>query len=162
MEIIIIAALAENFVIGKNNRLPWHYKEDFQHFKTLTTGHPIVMGRKTYESIGKPLPNRKNIVLTRDLSQYEPLTLQGCYPVESLTKAIILAEHEFHAHKLFIIGGAQVYEQGLSLVDTMELTLVHKNVEGDTYFPKWDEKQWKEFHREDLGEISFVTLKRIS
>ncbi|MBI5392724.1 dihydrofolate reductase [Candidatus Woesearchaeota archaeon] len=155
MEIIIIAAIADNNVIGKDNKLPWHYKEDFQHFKQLTLNHIVVMGRKTFESIGKPLLNRINIVVSRNKS----LIIEGCTIVHSLQDAIIFCKKN-NIEKMFIIGGSSLFGEGLHFADTMELTLVHKDVEGDIYFPVWNKNQWNEVSREDKGEFSFVRYER--
>lgn len=155
MHIIIIAAVAENNVIGKDNKIPWHYKEDFQHFKALTSGHIVVMGRKTYESIGKPLPNRTNIVVSRN----KELQILGCAVAESLTKAIHTAKKN-NAQKCFIIGGSSLYAEALLIADQLELTHVHKVVDGDTYFPTWNKDEWKETERQDFQEFSFVTYTR--
>lgn len=160
MEIIIIAALAENFVIGRNNKLPWHYKEDFLHFKQLTTGHTVLMGRKTFDSIGKALPNRKNIVVTRNNTIIQELQDQGAYVVHDIAEGIKLAEDSYKESKLFIIGGSEIYKQALEIADTMELTLVHKSVEGDVFFPQWNTAEWKEVYREEKGEFDFVRFKK--
>src|SRR6188472_2703937 len=112
-----IVAMAENRVIGKNNQLPWHLPADLKHFKTITTGHPILMGRKTHESIGKPLPNRQNIILTRD-SNY---VAAGCTVVTSVKAALQKAE----SPEVFIIGGAEIYRQLLPQVQRLYLTIVH-------------------------------------
>ncbi|MBS3137149.1 dihydrofolate reductase [Candidatus Woesearchaeota archaeon] len=157
METIIIAAVARNNVIGKNNKLPWHYKEDFQHFKRLTLNHVVVMGRKTFESIGKPLPNRVNLVVSRN----KELQIPGCVVVGSLQETKEYAEAKVNAEKLFIIGGSSLFNEGLAVADAMELTLVHKDVEGDVYFPKWNVEEWEEKSREDRGEVSFVRFERM-
>lgn len=155
MQVIIIAAVAENNVIGKDNKIPWHYKEDFQHFKALTSSHVVVMGRKTYESIGKPLPNRTNIVVSRN----KELQIHGCIIAASLAEAIHTAKQN-NAQKCFIIGGSSLYAEALPIADQLELTYVHKAVDGDTYFPTWDKNEWKETQRQDFQEFSFVTYTR--
>lgn len=155
MQIIIIAAVAENNVIGKDNKIPWHYKEDFQHFKALTSGHVVVMGRKTYESIGKPLPSRINIVVSRN----KELQISGCIIAASLAEAINITKQN-NAQKCFIIGGSSLYAEALPIADQLELTHVHEAVDGDTYFPTWNKEQWKETHRQDFQEFSFVTYMR--
>lgn len=155
MEIIIIAAVADNGVIGKDNKLPWHYKEDFKHFKELTSGYAVVMGRKTYDSIGKPLPNRINIVISRN----KALKISGCSVVHSLQDAINHCKED-GIKKMFIIGGSSLFAEGLPLADTLELTRIHKAVDGDTYFPQWKKTDWKEVHREDHAEFSFVKYER--
>lgn len=132
--ISIIVAVAENGVIGNNNALLWHIREDLQHFKALTTGHPVVMGRKTYESLGRPLPNRVNVVVTR-----QELAIPGCEVVHSLDEALALFGPE---EEVFIIGGAQIYAEALPLADRFYLTRVEHPYEGDTRFPEWNPAQW--------------------
>jgi dihydrofolate reductase len=161
METIIIAAVAKNFVIGKNNQLPWHYKEDFQHFKQLTTGYPVIMGRKTFESIGKPLPNRVNIILSRDKEAAANLpNISGCVVLSSLNESKIYCREKLNAEKMFIIGGSSIYEQAMPSADVMELTLVNKEADGDAFFPKWNNNDWIETKREDFPEFSFVRFER--
>lgn len=155
MEILIISAVAKNGIIGKNNTLPWHYPEDFKRFKTLTSGHAVVMGRKTYESLGRPLPKRLNIVLSRR----EGLVIEGCTVASSLEEArdICLSSDE---EKMWIIGGSGVYAEGLNVADFLELTEVHASFDGDTYFPTWDKSLWNEVFREKHDEYDFVKYKR--
>ena len=129
-----IAAMSLNRVIGAGNKIPWHLPEDFKWFKKMTTGHVIVMGRKTYESIGKPLPNRTTIVLSRS-----PLEIAGVRGVADLN-TLNSAEGELAGREIFICGGAQVYEQALPLCSDLYLTLVKRNVEGDTFFPAFEDK----------------------
>ncbi len=136
----IIVAVAENGIIGGDNQLLWHISEDLKHFKKITSGHPVVMGRKTFESLGRPLPNRQNIVITRS-----DIEIEGCTVVHSLEEALSLFTP---ADKVFIIGGAQIYREALSLADRFYLTRVHKEYEGDTYFPEWDEKEWQMIDKE--------------
>ncbi len=128
--------MAENRVIGKNNDLVWHLPKDLKHFKDLTKGHHVIMGRKTYESMNKPLPHRTNIVVTTRKDFKAP----GCIVVNSLKEAIHKAEGD---RQPFIIGGGEIYKQALSFANTIELTLVHANPEGDTYFPKLDLSRWE-------------------
>lgn len=163
MIISLIAALAQNRVIGKNNQLPWHLPADFKHFQDITNGHPVIMGQKTYESIGKPLPNRKNIVVTRDGAFGAP----GCVIVYSLDEALKTAEGIEEDEEVFFIGGASVYQQVVPLCDRMYLTFIRASVEGDAYFPTYDSTEWKEVSREDHKAdsknqyaYSFVTLER--
>ncbi len=133
MTLSIIVAMAQNRVIGKNNQLPWHLSEDLKHFKATTMGHPIAMGRKTYESIGKPLPGRENIILSRN-PHYQPT---GTTVIASLDQ---LSSRDAD-QEIFIIGGAQIYEQALAQAEKLYLTLIEQEFDGDTYFPKinWDE-----------------------
>ena len=133
----MIAAVAENNALGKNNELVWHLPNDFKRFKALTTGHHIIMGRKTFESFPKPLPNRTHIVITRQ-KNYNP---EGCIIVESMEEAIaICPENE----SSFIIGGGEIYNLGLSYADKLEITRVHHRFEADTFFPKINTDEWKE------------------
>jgi dihydrofolate reductase len=128
----IIAALSENNVIGKNNKLPWHISEDLKRFKQLTLHHPVIMGRKTFVSIGKPLPGRTNIVITRDENyKAEDVTI-----VHSLKEALNVAKEKAE-EEIFIIGGAQIFEQTIKVVDKLYLTLVKGNFDGDAYFPDY-------------------------
>lgn len=133
--ISFIWAMDQNRVIGKNNQLPWRLPEDLKFFKETTMGHPIVMGRKTFESIGKPLPGRENVILTRDQS-YEA---EGCTVVYSVDELVEKAEKE---EQLFITGGAEIFRLMLPFVDRLYVTVIEESFDGDTYFPKeldWDE-----------------------
>lgn len=133
--ISIIVAIAHNNVIGAGNSLIWHISEDLRRFKAITTGHPVIMGRKTYESIGRPLPNRTNVVITRQAD----FAVEGCTVVHSLQEASALfPENE----ELFIIGGGQIYAEALPLAKRLYLTEVDADYEGDTYFPQWDQSEW--------------------
>lgn len=132
--ISIIVAVAENGVIGGNNTLLWHISEDLRHFKAITQGHPVIMGRKTYESLGRPLPNRTNVVVTS-----QQAAIPGCTIVRSLEEALAL----FPAgEEVFVIGGAQLYAATLPLADRFYLTRVMHAYQGDTRFPEWDEQEW--------------------
>lgn len=135
--ITIIAAVAENGIIGDKNQLLWHISEDMRFFRAATTGHPVIMGRKTYESLGRPLPKRRNIVISRQ----EGLEIAGCEVVHSLEEA--LAKFDLKSEEPFIIGGAQIYKQGLEVADRMLLTRVHHPYEGDTSFPAWSREEWE-------------------
>ena len=130
-EFIIIVAIAQNGVIGREGRLPWHLPSDLKHFKKTTMNYPLVMGRKTYDSIGKPLPGRDNIVLTRDTS----LVLPGCIVVHSLQEAL---DHCKDKEKVFIIGGADIFNASLPFTDTIIVTALEREVDGDVYFPEVD------------------------
>lgn len=139
--IIMIAAVAENNALGKNNELVWHLPNDFKRFKTLTTGHHIIMGRKTFESFPKPLPNRTHVVITRQ-KNYNP---EGCIVVDSIEKAIaICPENETS----FIIGGGEIYTLGLPFAEQLEITRVHHSFEADAFFPEINSKEWKEVQSE--------------
>lgn len=133
--ISIIVAVAENWVIGGNNQLLWHISEDLKRFKSLTSGHSIIMGRKTFESIGRPLPNRKNIVVSRNAN----LVIDGCIIVNSLNEALEITEGE---DEVFVVGGGELYRQALPLAKKMYLTKVHKTFEGDTTFPSINFNEW--------------------
>ncbi len=133
--IIMIAAVAENNALGKNNELVWHLPNDFKRFKELTTNHHIIMGRKTFESFPKPLPNRTHIVITRQ-ENYKP---EGCIVVNSIEKAIELCPENEDS---YIIGGGEIYNLGLPLADIIEITKVHHTFEADAFFPKIDENEW--------------------
>jgi dihydrofolate reductase len=135
--IIMIAAVAENNALGKNNELVWHLPNDFKRFKALTTGHHIIMGRKTFESFPKPLPNRTHIVITRQ-KNYNP---EGCIVVESIEEAIAICPKN---ESSFIIGGGEIYNLGLSYTDKLEITRVHHRFEADTFFPEINTEEWKE------------------
>lgn len=158
-----IAAMAENRVIGQDNQLPWRLPADLAHFKTLTTGHPVLMGRKTYKSIGRPLPNRTNIILTRDPDFSAP----DCIVVTSAETAVTMAI-EIDQEEVFIIGGAEIYQQLLPKIQKLYLTLVHHPFKGDAYFPELPASEWQEISREkhskdDKNEYdySFVVMKRV-
>jgi dihydrofolate reductase len=159
MNISIVVAISENHVIGKDNKLLWHLPNDLKHFKEITTGHTVIMGRKTYDSVGKPLPNRRNIIITR-----QPVTIAGCEVVNSIEAAIELCAGE---NEVFIVGGAEIYKQAIKLTDRIYLTIVHKNFDGDSFFPEINKNEWKEVSREDyepdhknLLPYSFITLER--
>jgi dihydrofolate reductase len=139
--IIMIAAAAENNALGKDNGLVWHLPDDFKRFKNLTSGHAIIMGRKTFESFQKPLPNRLHIIITRQ-KNYQA---EGCLVVSNLENAIALTDKNQDA---FVIGGGEIYKLALSFTDKIELTRVHDSFEADTYFPEIDEKEWQLIHEE--------------
>ena len=150
----IIVATSKNKVIGNNNELIWKLSSDLKRFKELTTGHPVVMGRKTYESIGKPLPNRRNIIITRNL-EYE---VNGCEVVYSLEEALLLTNND-----CFIIGGGEIYNQSLELADKIYLTLVHQDFEGDTQFPElnseWAKMSRKDFEADEKNEYNYSFIE---
>jgi dihydrofolate reductase len=160
-EIALVVAISDNGVIGRSNELPWHLPADLKHFKALTMGHPMIMGRKTYESIGKPLPGRTTIIVTRD-PEYKA---EGCLIAHSIGAAITEARALDH-ERISIIGGAQIFEQALLLADTFYLTEVHADVPGDVFFT-FDRNAWQETAREDFPAdekhalpFSFVTMVR--
>ncbi|MBB5436853.1 dihydrofolate reductase [Pedobacter sp. AK017] len=141
MTVSIVVAIAENNAIGKNNELLWHLPTDLKHFKQLTSGHTIIMGRKTFDSIGKPLPNRRNIVITRSNS----LEIPGAEVVNNIDQALALCTAE---KEVFIVGGAEIYRQAMDKTDKIYLTTVHAGFEGDAYFPEIDQKKWEEVDNE--------------
>lgn len=144
--ITVIAAVAENNALGKENQLLWHLPDDFKRFKTLTSGHYIIMGRKTFESFPKPLPNRTHVIISRQ-ANYHP---EGCIVVNSLEQAIEACPK---TEDVFIIGGGEIYRQSIAVADKLDLTKVHANFEADTYFPEVDLSQWQlvfeEYHPKD-------------
>lgn len=134
-----IVAMAENRVIGKDNKLPWHFPEDLKHFRALTTGSTVIMGRKTYESIGKPLPNRENFVLTRDPRHQMKLTLDAeikMFPNIRFFGSFDEALKHVKTGNVFVIGGAELYKQTLNRVDGIHLTRIHAQYDGDAYYPE--------------------------
>lgn len=133
--ISVIVAVAENGTIGDNNTLLWHITEDMKRFRQLTTGHPVVMGRKTYDSLGRPLPNRRNVVISR-----QDLAIEGCEVAHSLEEALALFQAE---EEVFIIGGAQIYAEAMPMADRFYLTVVEHPYEGDTVFPAWNPLDWQ-------------------
>lgn len=141
MKISLIVAVDSKNGIGKNNQLPWHLPADLLHFKKITTGYPILMGRKTFDSIGKPLPNRRNIVISRQKN----LEINGVEVCDSLESALSLCKNE---EEVFIIGGAQIFEQSLSIANTLYLTVIDHNFNADTFFPVLDKNQWRESSNE--------------
>ena len=160
-ELTIIVAAAENDAIGKGNQLIWHLSDDLKRFKNLTNGHHIIMGRKTFESFPKPLPNRTHVVITRQESYKAPV---GVIVVNNLEDAIDASKNDTQP---FIIGGGEIYKQALTFADKIELTRVHENFEADTFFPKIDSNIWREtantFHKKDENhdyEFSFITYHR--
>jgi len=156
----VIAALARNRVIGIENGLPWRLPEDLAHFKALTLNHPILMGRKTFESLGRPLPGRTNIVITRN-ADYQPV---GCVVADSIPGAIALCAD---ADEVFFIGGAELYAQAIPLADRLYLTEVDIEAEGDAWFPDYDHSAFREVSREphtgergDALRFDFVLYER--
>ena len=151
----IIVTMSKNRVIGDSNTLIWHLPEDLKRFRQLTTGNTIVMGRKTYESIGKPLPNRRSIIITRD----PDYSVEGCEVVNSLEEALLLSNSD-----CFIIGGGEIYRQVIDIADRIYLTLINKEFEGDTSFPElkdWVEISYEDFSNDDF-EYSFIQYERFT
>jgi dihydrofolate reductase len=156
MKIVLIVAISENGAIGDKGKIPWHISDDLKRFKRLTMGHPIIMGRKTYESIGKPLPGRTNIVLTQSPN--------FTAPSEVLTFASLNAALDHcrmqNTDSAFIIGGNKVYEAALPLADRLFITEVHQYINGDTKFPNYDRTEWTETTRENGSGYSFIEYAR--
>ncbi|HDY7659627.1 TPA: type 3 dihydrofolate reductase [Vibrio vulnificus] len=159
MIISMIAAMAKQRIIGKDNQMPWHLPADFAWFKRCTMGKPVVMGRKTYDSIGRPLPGRLNIVISRD----ESLVIEGVTMANSIAHALALAGD---ADEVMIIGGGSIYAECLPKADKLYLTFIDATIDGDTQFPDWGE-QWRESHREHYSAdeknryaMDFVILER--
>ncbi len=162
-KIIIIIAMGENRVIGKDGKIPWRLSADLRRFKKLTMGHPIIMGRKTYKSLGKPLPGRENIVLSRD-EKFKP---EGCTVLCVLEEALKLASI-LDREKVFVMGGGQVYEDALFFADEIYLTLVKASFEGDVFFPELNLAEWSEISREphkkdekNSYDYEFLVYKRV-
>ena len=160
MQISIIVAMAENNIIGLDNKMPWHLPGDLQHFKKITLYKPIIMGRKTFESIGKALPKRRNIIISQNKNYH----VHNCEIYASLDLALKSVAHE---PEVMIIGGESIYKEALKIANTIYLTLIAAKLKGDTFFPQIDYKIWREVARESHSaddknnfDYSFVTLKR--
>jgi dihydrofolate reductase len=157
MEIIIIAAMAENRVIGNNNTLPWSLKADMIHFRELTKGWPCVMGRKTWESLPKrPLPGRPNIIVSRSMPSG---AAEGATVVPSLEAAV---QHCAGYDKVFICGGASIYQEALALAHKIELTLIRQPYAGDTFFPEIDASLWSKTAQTDFDGFSFISYSKVN
>lgn len=146
MTLTLIAAAAENNALGKDNDLVWHLPDDFKRFKQITSGHYIIMGRKTFESFPKPLPNRTHVIISRQ----KDYTAEGCIVVNSLDDAIAACPQD---EEVFIIGGGEIYRQSIERADKIELTRVHTSVEADAFFPEIDSNEWElvneDYHPKD-------------
>ncbi|MEA5446374.1 type 3 dihydrofolate reductase [Gammaproteobacteria bacterium AB-CW1] len=161
MDIVLVAAMTRNRVIGKEGGMPWHLPADLAHFKRVTLNHPVVMGRKTFESIGFALPKRRNIVVTRQ----ENAVFKGAETAASLSEAL---ERLAGTETVMLIGGGQLYREALPLATHMELTFIDAEIDGDTCFPEWPVDEWQEISREhrpadekNPHNLDFVSLKRI-
>ena len=152
MKISLIVAMATNRAIGLDNKMPWHLSADLKKFKAITMGSPIVMGRKTYESIGRPLPGRSNIIISRNLDYQQT----DCLVFNDIKTAITTSSKD--AEEIFIIGGAELYKATLPLADNLYLTLINQDFDGDTFFPEIDFKAWKEVSREDISDDPSVNF----
>lgn len=160
MSLALIVAVGENSEIGKHGRMPWHLPADLKRFKALTLGKPVIMGRKTFEAIGKPLPERRNIVVSRNPAWHAP----GCESAASLTDALVLAAG---VREIMLIGGGELYSEALPRAQRIYLTRVHARFEADTFFPALDPAEWRETAREDHASdernsfaYSFIILER--
>ena len=164
LRLSILVAMARNRVIGQHNKLPWHLPADLKHFKLLTMGHVIIMGRKTYESIGRPLPGRTNIIIT----QQKNFTVPGATVVNSIEDALLACEQANATNsECFIIGGEGLYRQTIAMCQRMYITEIQRDFEGDTVFPEYDPCEWKETQRDkyfadsdNTMEYHFVILDR--
>jgi dihydrofolate reductase len=152
MKIALVVAVSQNNVIGRENQLPWHLPEDLQYFKSVTMGKPILMGRKTFDSIGRPLPGRKNIVITRDL-EWNAEGVEVVYSVDDALAAGADACAVANSDEIMIIGGAQIYRDCLPIADRLYLTRVEAEIEGDAFFPDIDIKQWQKIAEKIPKEI---------
>lgn len=165
MRIIIIAAMTKDRVIGKDGGVPWHEPEDLRHFKRTTTGHAVIMGRKTFESIGRALPDRRNIIITSNPAYRLPESStadsqSSIVTVGSLDEALELCRRR-NEEKAFIVGGGQIYGQAMGIADEMILTHIDgDDISGDTYFPTWNDDDWSRVSETRTGAIRIVTLHR--
>jgi dihydrofolate reductase len=165
----LIVAMSQNRVIGRNNQLPWHLPGDLKYFKQATMGKPIIMGRKTWDSIGRPLPGRMNVVISRNAAWEAPAgTVAASSLNEALKKAGAHAELE-GGDEVMIIGGGQIYAEALATVDRMYITKVHAEIDGDAFFPEVNWEEWEEIGREDFSasdnnpyDYSFIVYQRLN
>jgi dihydrofolate reductase len=146
MKISLIVAMASNRAIGLNNKMPWHLSADLKNFKKITMGAPVLMGRKTHESIGRVLPGRTNIIISRNPA-YQPLSANGCLVFNEIEKAL---ESCSEFSEVFVIGGSDFYKSMLPVADTLYLTQIHQEFSGDTFFPELNMDHWREVEREDI------------
>jgi dihydrofolate reductase len=158
--ITIIAAIAKNNALGKNNKLIWHLPEDLKRFKKVTKGHHIIMGRKTFESLDKPLPNRTTIVITRN----KDYKANNCIVVNSLIEALEKAKDDENP---YILGGAEIYQQAIHIADQLDLTIIHHEFDADVFFPDIDTSLWKEISHKEFKadefnkyDFSFIKYKK--
>jgi dihydrofolate reductase len=167
-KIVLVVAIAENGVIGRGGKLPWHLKSELQHFKRVTLDHPVVMGRKTFQSLKRPLPERTNIVLTRNAGSAQPGVIYASDIDEALAVARADAKRR-GVDAIMVIGGSDVFARTLPMADRLELTRVHASPEGDVWFPALDEKEWRETRREthargpdDEFDYTIYTYERVA
>lgn len=155
--IIIISGMTKKRVIGKDDKLPWNIPEDLKNFKEITSGNTVIMGRKTFESIGKALPNRNNIVISKTMQPIDEseFGIDICADVsEALAKA------KEYKKDIFIIGGANIYKEFLPYADRLYLSLIKKEYDGNVFFPKYDENEWEEIEKKEFNEFDFIKLKK--
>lgn len=166
MVISAFGAMAKNRVIGKNNQLAWDLPEDLKRFKKMTSGHPVIMGRKTYESMGKPLPNRENLIITRQKNFSAP----GALVFQSVESALDwcregASENRKGFDEIFVIGGEEIWKASWNLLDRLYLTIIHQDFSGDAFFPEFDWREWREVFREEHWSpmhFTYYTLERLS
>lgn len=163
MEIILVAAKSENNALGKNNAMIWHLPDDFKHFKNLTSGHFILMGRKTFETFPKPLPNRVHLIISRQKNYDVPL---NCFVFESISEALAYAANE-NQEKVFVIGGGEIYSQTIEMATELSITEIHENFDGDAFFPEINKNIWNsiesiphEIDEKHKYAFDIVTYKR--
>jgi dihydrofolate reductase len=168
IDLVVVAAVAENGVIGADEGIPWHYPADLRHFKETTTGHPVVLGRRTFQSIvdriGGPLPDRTSVVLTREGLDGDTADDDRVVAVGSVEAALSAAAEDAADRSVdaaYVAGGAAVYEQLLPRADRMVLTEVPERPDGDTHFPDWNREEWAEVERREEGDLAFVTYERV-
>jgi len=163
LDIVLIAAVAENRVIGREGEMPWHYSEDLKYFKRTTTGHPVIVGRRTYEAVvdalGEPFPGRTSVVLSSQSLDLPDGAVLANSVEEAVERAAADAE-ERGVGTAYVAGGGRVYEQFLPLANRLVLTEIHDTYEGDTRFPAWDDDEWVETERDPHGEFDIVTYER--
>ncbi|WP_144901216.1 dihydrofolate reductase [Halobellus captivus] len=163
LELVLIAAVGANRVIGRDGGMPWHFSEDLKHFKRITTGHPVIVGRKTYETVvdalGEPFPGRTSVVLSSQ-SLDLPAGAALANSVEEAIERAAVDAAERGVETAYVAGGGRIYEQFLPVADRLILTEIHDTYDGDTRFPAWDEDEWTETAREPHGEFDFVTYER--
>lgn len=160
--ITIIVGMTKERVIGKNNELPWYISEDLKNFKKLTLNNTVIMGRKTYDSIikriGKPLPNRNNIVISRSMQKQDTNSTKEVQVCRSMNEAIETAKQ--HNNEIYIIGGTSIYKEALPFAKKMMISYIKKEYEGDTYFPEFNQEEWEKESEQDFEEFTFTILRR--
>lgn len=157
MDIVIIAAISRNHIIGRNGTIPWHYRADMRHFRKVTRGHPVIMGRKTFDTLpSRPLPGRPNVVLSRNPAYTVPPGVHRCGNLE----AAIAHCRSLDSARIFVLGGAEIYRLALPLADELLLTHIPDEVDGDTSFPAWNRETWEIVDSREEEGLHFVTYRR--